>query len=737
MVPPRCERQERNASAKRIFMRLSVLALTTTLAWEPAIAHAQEDPDARAARIEAQMTDDERFTLISGIMPLPVPGLEVDIPEGVPVVAGYTPGIPRLGIPALLQSDASLGVTNPMQLRPGDVATAMPSGLALAASFDPTMAQWVGETIGSEVRAKGFNVLLNGGLNLTVDPRNGRNFEYLGEDPLLSGVLAGHAVKGVQSQGVVSTVKHLAGNWQETQRHTADTQLSEAALREGELLAFEIAIETGNPGSVMCAYNLVAGAKACGSDFLLNKVLKQDWGFKGWAMSDWGAVNDVSFFMNGLDVQSGRQLDSEFWFGPPLKAAIEHGEVPRARLSEAVRRILRSLYAVGIEHPYEPQPIDYDAHAEVALEAARQGIVLLKNDSVLPIAQSAKSILLVGGDADFGVLSGGGSSQVTPSNGAPRVIVSDGDEATAFFRRRVIFPGSPLEALAAQYPDTTVSYLPNDSAELATAAASADIVVFFATKWQGEGSDTPSLALPDGQDETISLLAKANPNTVVVLETGNPVTMPWLDQVKGVLAAWYPGQEGGEAIADVLSGKVNPSGHLPITFPRAIPPYLPQELPGFALPDLTRVEVNYDRMGSDIGYRYFAKSGETPLFPFGHGLSYTSFHHGGLTIKGSENPIATFTVTNSGSRAGADVAQLYLVSRNGERRQRLVGFARVNLERGTSSTQQVAIDKRLLADFREGGWHMPAGRYEFALGHSAMELGPVVSVQLPEARLEP
>jgi len=689
-------------------------------------------PDRRADLVLGQMTLDEKIALVHGNFPRVMkPGP----PPGVPSSAGFIAGIPRLGLPDLRESDASLGVATAG--RKDDDAAALPSGMLLASTWSPDVAFAGGAMIGKETRQKGFNVLLDGGVNLTRDPFNGRNFEYLGEDPLLSGTMAGHAVKGAQSQGIVSTVKHFAANWQETQRHTADTRLSENALRESELLAFEVAIETGKPGSVMCAYNLVAGAKACGSDFLLNKVLKQDWAYKGWVMSDWGAVDDMSYFMNGLDVQSGRQLDKGFWFGAPLQEAIDKGEVPKARLSDAVRRILRSLYAAGIERAYEPQPIDYKEHAKVSLEAARRGIVLLKNDGVLPIASTAKSILLVGGDADFGVLSGGGSSQVTPSNGTPRVADGGGEKEMSLYRRHIVFPGSPLKAISAQYPKARVTYLRGNSAGLAAFAAKVDVVIFFATKWQGEGSDTPSLALPDGQDEIISQLAGANPNTVVVLETGNPVTMPWLNQVKGVVEAWYPGQEGGEAIADILSGKVNASGHLPMTFPKTLPSYLPQTLPGLGLPDRTPVEVNYEKMGSNVGYRYFAGSGEAPLFPFGHGLSYTSFSHGDLKLEGGKTPGASFAVTNTGKVAGADVAQLYLVSRNGKKLQRLVGFARVDLQPGASSTQRVTIDRRLLADFRNGAWHVPAGTYQFALGYSATDLGPAEPVQIPEMTLKP
>jgi beta-glucosidase len=276
-------------------MRALILISSLILAL-PGVAHGKvEEPEERAARLEAQMTDAERIGLLSGIMPIPLPGYHIEIPQGVPATAGFIPGIPRLGIPPQLATDAGLGVVNPGQLRAGDVATAMPSGLALAASFDPALAERVGATIGAEARAKGFNILLGGGVNLSRDPRNGRNFEYLGEDPLVAGTLAGYAIRGIQSQGVVSTIKHFVINAQETQRHSANAVIAEGALQESDLLAFKLGIEIGRPGAVMCSYNLVNGRKACGNDHLLNGILKGDWKYPGWVMSDWGAVDDTSF----------------------------------------------------------------------------------------------------------------------------------------------------------------------------------------------------------------------------------------------------------------------------------------------------------------------------------------------------------------------------------------------------------------------------------------------------------
>lgn len=713
-------------------MRVALLALSTILVSQPLQAQgAPEDPDAKAARIEAQMTDEERIGLLSGVMPIAFPGTTVDIPEGVPAMAGYVPAIPRLGVPAQLSTDASLGVTNPGQLRKGDVATAMPSGQLLASSFDPALAERIGATVGAEARAKGFNILLGGGMNLARDPRNGRNFEYLGEDPLLAGMLVGHAIRGAQSQGVVSTIKHFALNGQETLRLTADSVMAEPALRESELLGFQIGIEIGQPGAVMCAYNLVNGRKACGNDYLLNRVLKSEWKYRGWVMSDWGAVDDVSYISAGLDQQMGRQLDKQAWFGQPLADLVARGDVPTSRVSDAVRRILRSMFAVGISGPYAPQPIDYKAHAQVALEAAHGGIVLLKNDAALPLAAAAGNILVVGGNADFGVLSGAGSSQVTPSNGAPRIIENGGDGLMALFNRQLYMPDSPLKALRDALPGAKISFHNGYSPEAAAAyAAKADMVIVFATKWEGEGMDSGSLSLPQGQDHLISVLAAANPNVVVVLETGNPVTMPWLDKVKAVVQAWYPGQEGGQAITDVLTGKVNPSGRLPVTYPASIDQYPRVGLPGLGLPDKTPVKVSYDE-GVDVGYRAFARSGQPPLFPFGHGLTYTGFSHSVLSARGGGSVQLSFTVKNVGDRVGADVPQAYLVARNGEKLQRLVGFQKVALQPGESCKVTLVVDNRLLADWKDGGWSIPGGSYSFALGENAEKLGAPVAVRIP------
>lgn len=715
---------------------LTVLLLATTA------VHAQPpaDPDARAAAIEAQMTDDERFQLLHGIMPIPLPGLGIDPKEfeGIPAIAGYVKGIPRLGIPDLLETDASLGVANPLQLRE-DRTTALPAGLAIAATFNPAIAYAGGAMIGAEARALGYNVLLGGGVNLARDPRNGRNFEYLGEDPLLAGILGGEAIRGIQSQGVISTIKHFSLNAQETLRSYLDAKIDEAGHRESDLLAFEIAIERGQPGSVMCAYNLVNGAYACGNDHLQNKVLKKDWGYKGWVMSDWGAVHDVSYFNAGLDQQSGSQLDKQVWFDKPLKAEYSAGRVSKERVSDAVRRILRSIYAVGADRPVTKSPINYDEHAKVTQQTATEGIVVLKNDGILPIAGTAKSVVIVGGHAHIGVLSGGGSSQVTPPGGPAALVPIGGPGIMGQFGRQLYMPSSPMKALEAALPqDTKLVYDGGYEPESAAArAAGADMVILFATQWQGEGFDA-GMMLPYGQDALIEAVAKANPNIVVVLETGNPVRMPWLDSVKGVVQAWYPGSRGGQAIADVLTGAANPSGRLPISWPVDETQNPRPKIEGLGLPDESRIIVNYPE-GSDVGYRWFTANNQKPLFPFGYGLSYTTFEHRGLQVQGGVKVTARFTVRNTGKRAGADVPQLYLVSAAGKPLHRLAAFQKVDLKPGESRSVSVTVDPRLLAhwDTAANGWRIDAGTYEFALGTSAGDLGPRATVTLPAQRLKP
>jgi len=686
--------------------------------------------DKRARETEQQMTDDERFSLLISVMGAHTlnPVRDTRIPEGVPMSAGYTAGVPRLGIPALRATDASLGITNP-GYRAGDRATALPAGLVLGASFNPKLAREGGAMLGREARVRQFNVLLGGGINLARDPRNGRNFEYLSEDPLVSGVLAAEAIRGTQAEGVISTIKHYSLNCNETNRHWLDAVIDPAAHRESDLLAFQIAIERAQPGSVMSAYNKVNGVYASGNNELLNDVLKKAWGYPGWVMSDWGAVHGWDYALNGLDQESGAQLDAMMnggeWFTEPLRKAYAEGKL-RERLSDMVRRILRSMYAVGID-TWGPAPaVDMAKHNEVALETARQGIVLLKNDGVLPLAADTTArIAVIGGHAQEGVPTGTGSSVVVPPGGYAAVIKIGGPGNMGGWRNLYLLPSSPIAELKKLLPRAQLDFDPGMSpAESAMLARRSDVVIVLGIRVEGEGFDLPDLALPWGQDAVIEAVASANPNTVVLLETGNPVSMPWRDKVKAIVQAWYPGQAGGQAIAEVLTGQVNPSGRLPVTFPADLAQTPRPELPGLGTPCGTPTTIRYDE-GAEVGYRWFAKKGAKPLYAFGHGLSYTTFSYGDFKVEGGETITASFAVKNTGQRDGADVPQLYLTEAAGEQRVRLLGFERVELKPGESRQVTLTAEPRLLARFdaKAGKWSIAAGTYRVALGKSAEDLG--------------
>ncbi len=692
-------------------MGLFALALCGTLV---------QSADERAARIVAAMTQTERFTLIRGQTGDP---LRNGIPTGAVGSAGFVPGIPRLGVPALQETDAGLGIANPSNLRRRGAATALPSGLSLAATWDPRLAYRDGLVLGDEAWRKGFNVLLGPGLNLARDPRNGRNFEYLGEDPLLAGTLAGAEVCALQEQHVVATVKHFALNDQETGRAIVSADISDAAMRESDLFAFELAQDHGRPGAVMCAYNRINAIYACEDAHLLDDILKRDWGFEGWVMSDWGAVANRDAARNGLDQESATQLDR-------VNLAVDR--IPQARLLDMNRRIVRSMIAVGLfDTPPRQMPIDYGAHAAVALDAAQRGIVVLKNNGVLPLSPAIRRIAVIGGYADAGVLSGGGSSQVSPVGG-PFIVPFGGEhQPRAFYDR-----SPPLEAIQNDDAQGAVSFIDGRSAAAAAALAKrADVAIVFATQWCSEGMDLPDLTLPGGQDALVSAVAAANPHTVVVIETGNPVTMPWLDHAAAVAEAWYPGQRGGQAIADVLFGRVDAAGRLPITFPNSeaqlVHPKLPgvdallsaivSGLRGYRLALALRpFSIQYSE-GADVGYRRYVKLGIKPLFAFGHGLSYTQFRYSNFRVSGGKTLKATFTVSNVGKRTGTDTPQVYLTRKFGDPEMRLLGWSKVTLAPGAARNESVVADPRVLADFDTATdvWTIREGLYEASLGSAS------------------
>ena len=692
-----------------------------------------------AQGILERATLEEKVALVHGVMALPDASHTV-IPADALAGAGYVPGIPRLGVPALKETDASLGVAYVNGLR-HDGATPLPSGLATAASWNPEVAQANGAVAGQEAWRIGFNVLLGGGVNLARDPRNGRNFEYLGEDPLLAGTLAGAAIRATQAQHVVSTIKHFVINDQETGRHVLNARVGEAALRESDLLAFELAIERGRPGAVMCGYNRINAVYACENDVLLNQVLKADWQYRGWVMSDWGAVHGLGAALGGRDQQSGEQLDPEVFFGAPLLAAVRSNQAYAKRLDDMDLRILTAMHAVGlVDHPPGRTPLDLAADAAPAQGGAEQGIVLLRNErALLPLSPGVRRIVLIGGHADVGVISGGGSSQVAPPGGPALLDLVGGSGPLAQERIVMYMPSAPLAAIRGEAPHADVRYVDgHDPAAAATAARKADVAIVFATQWMTEGFDAPDLRLPHGGDALIAAVTAANPHTIVVLETGGPVAMPWLDLTAAVLEVWYPGIRGAAALAAVLFGKVGPSGRLPLTFPKSLSQLPRPELPGLGLPETRLFDVDYPE-GSDVGYRWFAKTGARPLFAFGFGLSYTRFVLRDLQLDTGAVPRASFLVENIGSRTGTDVPQLYLTRAPHRTQERLLGWSRVELAAGERRRVSVDVDPRLLADWDVAAhrWRVDPGTYDIAVGESASDLLVSGSLSLAAATLPP
>jgi beta-glucosidase len=466
--------------------------------------------------------------------------------------------------------------------------------------------------------------------------------------------------------------------------------------------------------------------------------LKKTWGFMGWVMSDWRAVHDWNYALEGLDQESGAQFDKQLngreWFGEPLREAYNQGELPNDRLSEMVQRILRSIYAVGVDRPSSPPVIDSAKDNATALEVARQGIVLLKNDGALPLASDIRSIAVIGGQADIGVPTGGGSSTVTPPGGFAAINSLGCQPPMPGCRKQYVLPSSPLVELKKLLPRVTMSYDPGVfPAEAAALARHSDMVIVFATRYESEGFDSPDLFLPFGQDAMIDAVVSANPKTVIVLETGNPVAMPWAAKAKAIIEAWFPGQAGGQAIAEMLTGQINPSGRLPVTFPAEIAQTPRPQLPGFGMALGTAVTASYNE-GAEVGYRWFAKMGEKPLYAFGSGLSYTSFSYRELEVSGGETITASFTVTNTGTREGADVPQLYLTEAAGDRRVRLLGFERIVLRPSESKRITVTADPRLLARFDadENRWRIDGGSYHVAISKSADDMALTAEAPLAQ-----
>jgi beta-glucosidase len=662
--------------------------------------------------------------------------------------AGHIAAIPQLCIPDVVLNDAGAGVGD------GQVnTTAFPDGIAQASSWDPSLQQQYGTALGWEAWHKGINVMLAPGVNIARVPMNGRNFEYAGEDPYLAGQTSAAVIKGIQSQNVIATVKHYAANNQETNRMTVSSDVNERTLHEIYLPAFETAVKQGHVGSVMCSYNRINTVYACENPSMLTDILKKEWGFSGFVMSDWGATHSTAPAANaGLDMEMESYNNGQY-FGAALKTAVQNGQVPSSRVNDMVVRILRSMFADGLfDHPAVPEPqgfaavVNTPAEATVARNVAEAGTVLLKNkDGVLPLDGIGKKIALIGqaagGHGAELAYQGGGSSHVPLAGSVPVVSPQQG-----------ITQRGAANGDAVVYADGTVV------ADAVAAAKASDVAIVYANDSEAEGSDRPNLGLnygacglvtcaqlPVSQDQLIEAVAQANPNTIVVLNTGGPVLMPWLNQVKGVVEAWYPGQEDGNAIASILFGDVNPSGKLTQTFPASqsdLPTQTTAQYPGTTVAgDTVGPHATYSE-GLDIGYRWYDTQNISPLFPFGYGLSYTTFGYSNATVTRTTNgATVSFTLTNTGGRAGAEVAQVYIADPavSGEPPKQLKGYQKVSLQPGQSSRVTIPLDSRAFArwDTSRHTWVVDKGTYTIFVGSSSRDLRQQAGVTLAARTLAP
>ena len=700
--------------------------------------------DERASMVLKEMTLDEKITLLHGTGMAGLSPLSPAIAQSNGG-AGYVVGIPRLGIPGIQMSDAAYGVR--MSGENGRYSTALPSCIAGAATWDLEGGFEYGALIGRELRAQGYNMGLGGGVNLTREPRDGRTFEYMGEDPVLAGKMVASVIKGEQAQHVLGDIKHYALNDQESGRNAVNVNIDERSMRESDLLAFEIGVEESDPAGVMCSYNRVNGDYACENKYLLTDVLKKDWKFNNFVLSDWGGTHSAA-------KASAAGLDHEepgwIFYGDELKKLVEAGTVPQSELDDHVHRILRAMFATGVvDDPPIKSVVDVVGGFEVAKKLSEQSIVLLKNDGgQLPLdASKIRSIAIIGPHADVGMISGGGSAQVDPPGG--NAIMPPGQGQTRWLQP-MWFPTSPLRSVRAKAPGAKVEFdSGSDPASAAALAKNSDVAIVFAYQWESEDMDLPTLSLPEKQDDLIAQVAAANPHTVVVLETGGPVTMPWAGQVSGILEAWYAGSKGSDAVANVLFGAVNPSAKLPVTFPKSDadlphptivkPPK--ESMPNWMKPDVWKqiaaglppFQIKYDE-GVKVGYKWYDAEKKPVLFPFGYGLSYTTYSYSNLRVTTGKAPRITFTLTNTGSRAGSEISEVYasLPTSASEPPKRLVGWSKVALAPGESKEVTVDVKLKYLSiwDVKQHVWQLIPGDYGFMVGGSSQNLPLKQSVSL-------
>ncbi len=661
----------------------------------------------RASVLVARMTLDEKITELHGIQ---------DSQH-----RRYVPGIPRLGIPPLVVTNGPAGAG------PGDdpvqqPATALPAPISLAATWDPAAAERYGALTGAESADLGATLVEGPDINIARVPQNGRTFEAYGEDPYLVGRMAVANIRGIQRQGEIADVKHYAANNQETDRFTESSVVDDRTLHEIYLPAFEASVTEGHAGAVMCSYPKVNGVYACENADLLAGTLRQDWAFSGFVTSDFGATHStVPSALAGLDLE----MPTGVYFDSAMKDAIGSGRIGMGTIDTMLTRRFATMMEFGLfDRPPVTRPIPARQDGAAARALAEEGTVLLKNapaaggrSPVLPLdAARIHSIAVIGPYAGAAATGGGGSSHVVP-----------------------LYTVDPVTGIRDRVgPGTTVTYADgSDPAAAAAAARAADVALVMVGDQETEGRDRPGLALDGNQDQVVSAVAAANPRTVVVVKSGAPVLMPWADRVPGIVEAWYPGEEDGNAVAAVLFGDTDPSGRLPITFPAKagdVPANTPAQYPGVG------GQVTYSE-GLDVGYRHYDDAGIAPLFPFGYGLSYTTFAFSGLRVHpdGHDGATVTARVTNTGRRAGTEVAQLYVGDPSSaalpEPADQLKGFARVRLAPGQSRTVTFHLTARSFAywDTARHSHRVAGGSYALRVGGSSRDLPLRTAVRLAPA----
>ena len=675
-----------------------------------------------------------------------------------------SPGCPRLGIPELWMSDGPHGVRGEIHWNEwgyagwtNDSCTAFPALTCLAASWNQELAGKYGKAIGEEALYRKKDVLLGPGVNIYRTPLNGRNFEYLGEDPYLAAEMCVPYIKGVQENGVAACVKHFALNNQELWRGHIDVQVSERALREIYLPAFRSAVEKGHVWSIMGAYNKVRGTHATHHEMLNNKILKGEWNFDGCVISDWGATHDTyEAAMYGLDIEMGSYTDGlvaesefgydDYYLGKKYRKMIKEGKIPMEVVDEKAARVLRLIFRTSMNRQRGFGAINSEEHENVAYEIATEGIVLLKNDKatnkkqLLPVnAGQCNKILIVGDNATRNLTQGGGSSELKAKK-----VISPLDAFRKRFKDKIIYSqgytaGENTYGEHSKILQVTADSLRNDAVQK---AKDADIVIFIGGlnknyQQDSEGGDRISYGLPYGQNELIDELYKANKNVVVVIVSGNAVEMPWVDRVPSIVQSWYLGSIGGEALADVLTGKVTPSGKLPFSYPKKLGDCPAHYYGNMSYPgDSISQEYKEDIL---VGYRWYDTKKVEPLFPFGYGMSYTSFDYGKLqasrkSISENDTLQISLTVKNSGHVDGKEIVQLYI----GDEKcsvlrpvKELKEFAKVELKAGEEKQISFYIDADDLKfyDDKRNEWVVESGKFKAYVGASSADIRGVVEFE--------